>query len=147
MQQTNMTLAQNIKTFRKQNGLTQEEFAEKLGVTFQAVSKRETAKSAPDVILLPLIAETFGCSIDDLFSYLPKNKREPICILPGDQAPDELKAYVGKQLRYQLDRDGSTDPFLTIMEENLSGNFELTDENIDRLLDAYRAIYKGMQKK
>ena len=51
MQQTNMTLAQNIKTFRKQNGLTQEEFAEKLGVTFQAVSKWETAKSTGGIFL------------------------------------------------------------------------------------------------
>ena len=144
---TSATLAQNIKAFRKQNGLTQEEFAEKLGVTFQAVSKWETAKSAPDVTLLPLIAETFGCSIDDLFSYLPKSRREPLCVLPGDQVPDELKDYVGKQIKHQLDRDGSTDPFLTIMAENLAGEFELTDENIERLLDAYRAMYKGMQKK
>ena len=51
MSSISTTLAQNIKTFRKQNGLTQEEFAEKLGVTFQAVSKWETAKSTGGIFL------------------------------------------------------------------------------------------------
>ena len=47
--------------------MTQEELADKLGVSFQAVSKWENAQSAPDISLLPLLAETFRCTIDDLF--------------------------------------------------------------------------------
>lgn len=68
MENTNIILAANIQKYRKQQDLTQEEMAAKLGVTFQAVSKWENAKSAPDITLLPDIADLFDCSIDALFS-------------------------------------------------------------------------------
>jgi len=68
MDNMNITLAANLQKYRKQSGLTQEELAEKLGVTFQAVSKWENAKSAPDIMLLPLLADLFGCNMDSLFS-------------------------------------------------------------------------------
>lgn len=147
MEQLNTILAENLKNFRKQSGLTQEEFAERLGVTFQAVSKWETAKSAPDVLLFPEIADIFACSIDELFSYMPKSKREKMNVLPGDSVPEGMKRYLSDQIRWQLDHDGSTNLFLEVMAENLSREFELTDENIERLLDAYRELYRGMRKK
>ena len=74
MENINIVLAANILKYRKKSGLSQEELANKLGVTFQAVSKWELAKSAPDISFLPIMADVFGCSIDDLFSYMPKCK-------------------------------------------------------------------------
>lgn len=68
MENVNIVLAANILKFRKKSGLSQEELANKLGVTFQAVSKWETAKSAPDITFLPIMADIFGCNIDELFS-------------------------------------------------------------------------------
>lgn len=68
MDNTNIVLATNIQKYRKKSGLTQEELAEKLGVTFQAVSKWENAKTAPDILFLPIMADLFGCYIDELFS-------------------------------------------------------------------------------
>ena len=68
MENVNIVLAANILHYRKKNGLSQEELANKLGVTFQAVSKWENAKSAPDIAFLPIIADIFGCYIDELFS-------------------------------------------------------------------------------
>lgn len=68
MDNANIVLAANIQKYRKKSGLTQEELAQKLGVTFQAVSKWENAKSAPDIFFLPTMAESFGCHIDELFS-------------------------------------------------------------------------------
>lgn len=59
-----MNLGNNIKTLRKQVGLTQTELAEKLGVTEQTVSKWENDKCYPDVSLLPLLANVFNCSVD-----------------------------------------------------------------------------------
>lgn len=70
--------ATNFQKFRKQSGLTQEELAKKLDVTFQAVSKWENAKAAPDIFLLPMIAEIFNCNIDQLFSGEMRNKTDPI---------------------------------------------------------------------
>ena len=68
MDNTHIALAANVQKYRKRAGLTQEELAEKLGVTFQAVSKWENAKSAPDILFLPALADLFGCYIDELFS-------------------------------------------------------------------------------
>ena len=62
----NSTLSANILAFRKKKGFSQSELAQQLGVTFQAVSKWETARSAPDISLLPRMAEIFDCSIDEL---------------------------------------------------------------------------------
>jgi len=68
MDQINAILAENIQTYRKRCGMTQDELAERLGVTFQAVSKWENAKCAPDIAFLPTMADLFGCTIDALFS-------------------------------------------------------------------------------
>ena len=68
MENVNIVLAANILKYRKKSGLNQEELANKLGVTFQAVSKWENAKAAPDISFLPIMADIFGCYIDELFS-------------------------------------------------------------------------------
>ena len=68
MENVNAILAENILKYRKRRGLTQEALAKEFGVTFQAVSKWETARSAPDIAFLPKMAELFECSIDELFS-------------------------------------------------------------------------------
>ena len=72
--------AENLKNFRKRCNITQEMLAEKLGVTFQAVSKWENAKAAPDIFLLPKISTIFECTIDQLFSGDMQEKMKPIRI-------------------------------------------------------------------
>lgn len=62
-----MNIGKHIKTLRLAKGVTQEELAEYLGVSFQAVSKWETETSTPDIALLPNIAVFFGVTIDELF--------------------------------------------------------------------------------
>ena len=68
MENVNIVLAANILKYRKKSGLSQDELAQKLGVTFQAVSKWENAKAAPDITFLPIMADIFDCYIDELFS-------------------------------------------------------------------------------
>lgn len=70
---TNAILCTKIAELRKSAGLTQDALAEKLGVTFQAVSKWENALSCPDISLIPQIAEIFDVSIDALFGLEPKD--------------------------------------------------------------------------
>jgi tellurite methyltransferase len=62
-------LAGNISRYRKNLGLTQEALADKLGITFQAVSKWETGQTVPDTTLLPKLAHTLGISVDKLLGY------------------------------------------------------------------------------
>ena len=62
-----MNLGTQIAQLRKATGITQEQLAQKLGVTNQAVSKWESGQSCPDISLLPAIADQFDCSIDALF--------------------------------------------------------------------------------
>ena len=57
-----------IKEIRKKNNLTQKELADKLGVTYQAVSKWENGKNMPDKILIKEIAKEFNISIEEVFN-------------------------------------------------------------------------------
>ena len=58
----------NLYTLRKQRGLSQDEFAEKMGVSRQAISKWERNESYPDTENLIAIAKFFGVSIDDMIN-------------------------------------------------------------------------------
>ncbi len=60
------TIGQNISYFRKQKNLTQEELAEKMSVTAQAVSKWECDTSYPDITVIQALAKTLGVSVDNL---------------------------------------------------------------------------------
>lgn len=64
----NMNMGSAIKKLRMESKITQEEVAQHLGISFQAVSKWETGTTMPDISLLPEIAAFFGVRIDDLFS-------------------------------------------------------------------------------
>jgi tellurite methyltransferase len=71
-------ISKNICRFRKEKGLTQEELAQKLGLTFQAVSKWETAQTLPDISLLPKLSQILEVSVDRLFGYIPQDKQVTI---------------------------------------------------------------------
>ena len=60
------TLGAMIAELRKQNGMTQLELAEKMGVTDKAVSKWERDLSCPDINSLPSLAEILGVSVEEL---------------------------------------------------------------------------------
>ena len=57
-----------IKTIRTDNNLTQEEFANLFGVTYQAVSKWENGKNIPDVFIMTEICKKFNISLDELLT-------------------------------------------------------------------------------
>ena len=59
-------IAKIIKDTRLNNNLSQKEYADKFGVTFQAVSKWETGKSIPDIAILKEICKEYNLSLDDL---------------------------------------------------------------------------------
>ena len=61
-----MSFSDNLQYLRKKRGLTQEQFAEQLEVSRQAVSKWESAQSYPEMEKLLLMCELFDCSLDEL---------------------------------------------------------------------------------
>ncbi len=73
---------QRIAALRRQNDLTQEAMAQKLGVTNQAVSKWETDQCCPDIMQLPQIADLFGITLDALFGR--EQEAAPTGAVTGD---------------------------------------------------------------
>lgn len=64
----NIEIANRLVELRKKNGLSQEELAEKLGLSRQAVSKWERAEASPDTDNLLLLSRIYGVSLDELLS-------------------------------------------------------------------------------
>ena len=64
-----LNLGTKIRELRRRDGRTQDNLAETLGVTAQAVSRWESGGSYPDMEIIPAIANYFHISIDELFGY------------------------------------------------------------------------------
>lgn len=61
-----LTIGENIRNYRRKQDLTQEEFAECLGVSYQSVSRWENGATYPDIELLPAISKLLGITVDEL---------------------------------------------------------------------------------
>ena len=70
-----LSLAENIRSFRKQRKMTQEKLAEALGVTVGAVYKWESGQSQPELSMLVEMADFFDTSVDVLLGYRIKDNR------------------------------------------------------------------------
>lgn len=64
-------LSENLYALRHKSGLSQEQLAEKIGVSRQAISKWETGASAPDLEKLRALSECFGVTLDQLAGAKP----------------------------------------------------------------------------
>ena len=73
-----MNIGNQIKKLRVEKGVKQEELADFLHISKQAVSKWETGSSTPDIELLPQIAVYFGVTIDELFAFPEEDEFERI---------------------------------------------------------------------
>ena len=90
-----MSLGKNIAKFRKEKGWTQSELGEKLGISNQAISKWESEMNMPDVLLLPALADLFGCYIDELFQRNVIPEKESGFSLPWEN-DDVIRCVVFK---------------------------------------------------
>lgn len=100
-----MTLGQKLKTIRKRFGLTQEELAEIMRVSRQAITKWESDAGLPDVSNLSELAKTFNISIDSLLN----DSELPILImtkkLDKDKYTNKLSSYSEILKEYYSDAD------------------------------------------
>ena len=63
----------NLITLRKMKNMTQEDIANKVGVSRQSVAKWETGETVPDLDKCKILAEIFEVSLDDLANYEPED--------------------------------------------------------------------------
>ena len=100
-----MILADKIIAERKKNGWSQEELAEKVGVSRQAVSKWEGAQTTPDLQKLLILSEVFGVTSD----YLLKDDMED---------PDYIQSVVDDESIYRKVTMEEANEFLQLKKEN-----------------------------
>ena len=81
------TLGKRIVAHRKRLGLTQDQLAEKMGITAQAVSKWENDQSCPDISALPQLADIFGITVDALLGR--ESTKEPEPEAPAQEKPQK----------------------------------------------------------
>lgn len=74
-------IAKKIKEIRKEHNLTQKEFADIFGVTYQAVSKWETAKNIPDISILKEICKKYDLDVNEFLEIKKNNKKHPLPII------------------------------------------------------------------
>ncbi|MBR6052046.1 MAG: helix-turn-helix domain-containing protein [Clostridia bacterium] len=93
------TFGQRFGRFRRAKGLTQEDVAEKLNISPQAVSKWENDLTSPDISVLAEISEMFGVTLDEL---LGKEVAKPVEVLP----PEERRDINKMMLKMTVDSEG-----------------------------------------
>ena len=94
-----MAIGKRIAMLRRQKGLKQEDLANELDVSPQAVSKWENDQTCPDISLLPRLAQLLGVSVDELLSGKKEDLPQSVQILP----PEERKDLKDMMLRIVVD--------------------------------------------
>ena len=92
-----MTIGKRIAALRKEKGLTQEELAQHMGVSGQAVSKWENDQTCPDISALPKLARLLGVTVHELLEG--KEETPAVRVLP----PAERKDLKDMMLRVTVD--------------------------------------------
>ena len=80
-----MSFAENLQLARKKNGLTQEELAEMLDVSRQAVSKWEQGDGYPEVEKLLVLSDKLDISLDELMGRVPRGAAPADDTFSGDR--------------------------------------------------------------
>ena len=135
----NMDIGNAIKKLRMDRKITQEEVAEYLGISFQAVSKWEAGTTMPDITLLPKIADFFGVRIDDLFSVDHEDELNRIEESLAHGLSEQSYLYAKRILEASLQDDPDN-----IRALKLYARLHLMKTNED-LLEAGRMLERAME--
>ncbi len=107
-----MNIGNKIKQLRQRAGMTQEQLAGRVGVSAQSVSKWENQISMPDIVLLPILAEEFGVSVDELFDLTVESKLR------------RIDSRIEKSEEISADVFGEYEEFLLCEAENESNKYK-----------------------
>jgi len=100
-----LAIGENIRNYRKKNDLTQEALADRLGVTYQSISRWENGTTYPDLELIPAIAEVLAVTVDELLG-MPQIEKEKRAV----QTFDELR-------RECIKRDYDADKIVDLLRD------------------------------
>ena len=117
----NIKIANKLVELRKKNGLSQEELADKLGLSRQAVSKWERAESSPDTDNLICLAKLYNVSLDDLLNTdetLEEISREV-------KEKEEEKSRIEKETNEKNEAEEKRRKKFNLVEGILSGSLAL----------------------
>ena len=118
-----MSLGKTIQKLRKEKGLTQNELADKLFVSYQAVSQWENENTNPDVSIIPLIADALDVSIDELFGHKKEENINEINIKDYTDETLYILLVEGNKLRKLIDYKETQKNYKDIQFE-VSGNIK-----------------------
>ena len=90
-----MNMADRIQTLRKSKGISQEELADKIGVSRQAVSKWESEQSSPDIEKIILLSDYFDVTTDYLLKGI-----EPIADASKEESDARIFSILGTALNF-----------------------------------------------
>ena len=119
-----LNIGNKIKELRKKRGITQEQLAESIGVSFQAVSKWENNIALPDIALVPSLASYFGVSLDILFDFnLDKVNEEALAIAKESwkyrgEDNDKARAILEEGLKKYPNHDILLNNLLYVLDDN-----------------------------
>lgn len=110
-----LTIGENIRNYRKKNDITQEALADRLGVTYQSVSRWEKGTTYPDLELLPAISEILGITVDELIG------------MPAMEKEKKAKAAFDELRRECMKKDYDADHIVEIIRD-IRRNYMNTDK-------------------
>ena len=109
-----LAIGENIRNFRKKNDLTQEALADRLGVTYQSVSRWENGTTYPDLELIPAISATLEVTVDELLG-MPQIEKEKRAVETFDELRREC-------IKHEYDADKIVNLLRDIRRNYLDSN-------------------------
>lgn len=136
-----MTFAEKLKSIRKQAGMSQEQLAEKLGVSRQAVTKWETDAGIPDIENIMAISALFDISIDELLSNERGAKK------PVDYIYESITEYdIDEPKRYDM-KFGGAKQFQLSGYEGEKIRVRLASNTLSTLLSDFKVKIDDIRKR
>lgn len=136
-----MTFAEKLKSIRKQAGMSQEQLAEKLGVSRQAVTKWETDAGIPDIENIMAISALFDISIDELLSNEKGAKK------PTDYLYESIMEYdIDEPKRYDM-KFGGAKEFLLSGYEGEKIRVRLASNTLSTLQNDFKVRVDDIRKR
>lgn len=148
-----LKLGENLKRLRTQNELTQEQLADSLGVSPQAVSRWEKGSTYPDITFLPAIANYFNITLDELLGVDIERKQQEIddiiqhnCELHYQGKVEESVVYLREKIRTYPNSANITYQLAHALYQKICKSASHSEEAIDeviRLLNRAIKLDKG----